>query len=205
MPIGDIWRVAFEGHFLGSQYVNVWHFKQKTASPDVEDVIDYVVTNFYDLTKTQGVSSEWTLEIANARKLTVPAVLFSKALSVQGGGTPGTELPPQSALVITLRSNLAGRRHRGRMYLGGYLESVQNAGTWQTSTVNAIQTYVDDLVTALGNGGTNLDWIWGIWSRRYGGEDPGPYNLTEGWTDIYSAVVRDTVHTQRRRVAGVGR
>lgn len=205
MAIGDVWRVAFEGHFLGSQYVNVWHFKTKTASPDVEDVIDYVTTNFYDLTKTQGVSDLWTLEIANARKLEQPATLFSKALSVQGGGTPGQELPPQSAMVITLRSNLAGRRHRGRLYLGGYLESVQAQGVWATSTVNAVQGYVDNLVAALGNGGSNVDWTWGIWSRRYGGEDPGPYNLTAGWTDIYSAVVRDTVFSQRRRVAGVGR
>lgn len=205
MAIGDIWRVAFEGKILGGEYVNVWHFKQKTASPDVEDVIDYVVTNFYDLMKTQGIGPNWTLEIAHARKLEQPATLFEKALSVQGTAASGAELPPQSAMVITLRSNLIGRRHRGRLYLGGFNESTQTAGTWEPGVQSAFQTYVDDLVAALGHSGSNVDWIWGIWSRRYGGEDPGPYNLTAGWTDIYSAVVRETVHAQRRRVAGVGR
>lgn len=203
MATGDVWRLAFEGTIQGAQYVNVWHVRFKTEAADIGDAITYIDTNFYQLYKTI-VHTTWAVSICKARQLAVPSLLFDQAVSAAGESAANPAMPPQCSMVVTLRTGIAGRSRRGRLYLGGQKTDAFLNGAYTSSTVNAVQTYVDDLVAALGSGGSNADYEWGVWSRVLGGEDPGPYNLTSGFRPITAAVVRNVVHTQRRRVLGVG-
>lgn len=51
-----------------------------------------------------------------------PAAAVREIPQGSTGTGVGSSLPPQSAVVISLRSNLAGRSYRGRMYVPGILE-----------------------------------------------------------------------------------
>jgi len=113
-----------------------------------------------------------------------------------GGGTAGTAagdfLPPQTAMCITLRTALAGRSFRGRVYLPGYSELVNSAtGTLTVSTASV--AFVTAIQSALVANSLNL----GVLSR------PAPLALPPraGFiTPVTSIVARDLVwDTQRRR------
>lgn len=205
MATGDIWRLAYEGTLFGSQYVNTFHVRFKSEAADIGEAIGGFNVNFFQLIKNQSLVNDWSITICRARKLTVPALLYESAISCVGAEGAGEGLPPQSAMVVTLRTGIAGRSRRGRLYISGFTEASQADGTWSGALVTNYQNIVDDLVALYGSGGTSPDYEWGVWSRTLGGEDPGPYNLVNGWRAITAGVVRTVVHTQRRRVAGVGR
>lgn len=204
MAANDIWRLAWQGVCPTNQeYVNVWHIKFKSGAATVAGAVSYINTNFYDLVKANQTPA-FLLSSVHGRQLAVPAPVDDVAISVQGTDSGPEGLPPQSAMVISLRTGIAGRSYRGRLYLGGFGEDKQANGGWIAGLLSGMQTYVDDLVAALGSGGSNSDYEWGVWSRVLGGDDPGPYNLSAGWHAITSGIVRPTVYTQRRRTLGVG-
>lgn len=203
MAIGDIWRFAFEGVLLGQSYVNVFHIKFLSVGATPAGATGIIDTDLYSLYVAARCTNDFHFSGIHGRQLAVPAPTYDGAYSL-AGGVSTDNLPPQSALVATLRTGYAGRTKRGRLYLGGFSEALQVDGQWDASFVAAMQTYFDDMVAALGLGGSNTDYQWGVWSRKLGGEDPGPYNLAAGWTPISSVVVRPIVYTQRRRTIGVG-
>lgn len=203
MATGDIWRLAMQGSWNAQQYVNIWHIRFKSEAATPAGATAHILTNFYDLFKTADVSSSWGLSIVHGRKLAVPALLYEAAIT-SFGANAGDMMPTQCAMVCTLRTGIAGRSRRGRLYLGGFLETAHADSAWSLVRTNAIQQYFDDLVAAIGSGGSNPDYEWGVWSRTLGGEDPGPYDLVAGFRPITEVVCRRTVYTQRRRTVGVG-
>lgn len=203
MATGDIWRLAFTGTYLGSEYVNVWHVRMKSEAGTASGAIAVIKTNWYDIVKTT-LTNDWSLTLVHCRKLVVPGVIYDEGISVQGAGAQ-ENLPPQCSMVITLRTGLVGRSRRGRLYQGGFGENAQAEGTWDPTVVSGFATTIEDLLANIGSGGSSLDYEWGVWSRKLGGEDPGPYDLVAGFRPITGVAVRSTVYTQRRRVSGVGR
>jgi hypothetical protein len=72
------------------------------------------------------------------------ASFIGSAPITTGTGTSGTFNATQIAMVVSLRTAMAGRRHRGRMYLpaAGLASATQHQWT---------QTQCDDVATAMGN------------------------------------------------------
>lgn len=71
-----------------------------------------------------------------------------------GAAVPGTAtgdlLPPQLALVSTLRTALAGKSYRGRVYLMGYTETSSDAnGQASVAARTAATTFLNAINTAL--------------------------------------------------------
>lgn len=136
--------------------------------------------------------------------------------SNQLGLLGGDVLPPQCAAVVTLRTAQIGRRRRGRFYHGGMSEVNQNNGVWSSGLLTPLDagwlSFFNTYTPAAPASGFRL----GIWSYRtasgcetaLGGkghvriDPPSPATAFEPCTTY---VVRPTVYTQRRRVAGVGR
>lgn len=203
MAVGDIWRLAFRGVELGQEYVNVFHIKFLTIAATPATAGSRIDTLLYAPVVATRMTNDFHFTGIHGRQLSVPAPVYDSAYAL-AGGVATDNLPPQSAMVATLRTGFAGRSKRGRLYFGAFPESAQVDGVWDAAWVTAFQNALDAMVAALGLGGTDPDYQWGVWSRVLGGEDPGPYNLAAGWTPITAAVVRSTVYTQRRRAIGIG-
>lgn len=120
-----------------------------------------------------------------------------------GSPTAGTRagatdrLPTAAVGVATLRTEHVGRRHRGRIFLGGTLTELdQNAGVWQSSILAIWQQVLDaiphqpDLATGTSDAVAN----WVVYSRTQRAANLNPYA-----SKITSPVLRSPVRWLRSR------
>lgn len=140
-----------------------------------------------------GVGTAITLANVGLRDIrTANQAEFLDSGGAVAGTSAGDLLPPQTALVVTLRTAQAGRSFRGRVYLPGFTEGVNTPGG-ASSWVTAPVTFITAIKSALVTSGMDL----GVLSR------PAPDALPprSGFvTTVTSIVVRDAVwDTQRRR------
>lgn len=121
------------------------------------------------------------------------------------GSDAGQALPPQIALVITLRTALAGPRFRGRVYLPGWTETVNDAaGLCTSAAAEGGRLFIASIYNALVASGMEL----AVLSRPRDADllHVPPITARAGVaTPSNVFVVRDLVwDTQRRRaVAGI--
>lgn len=113
-----------------------------------------------------------------------------------GAAVPGTAtgslLPPQTALVSTLRTANAGRSYRGRVYLMGYVSTGMDAlGASSVAARTAASNFVNAINTALQASAMQL----AVMSR------PNPATGKVGFSTAVTTVqMRDAIFdTQRRR------
>lgn len=136
-----------------------------------------------------------TVALANVglRDIRVPSApeFLDSGAAVVGVGT-GDAAPPQTALVVTLRTAGAGARYRGRVYLCGFTEGVNTA----TGTFSGLASPVN-FVTAIKSALTTSGMDLGVISRP----NPDATPANPGFiTTVTSIVLRDSVwDTQRRR------
>lgn len=119
------------------------------------------------------------------------AEFLDSGAAVAGTGALDT-LPPQTALVVTLRTAQAGRSFRGRVYLCGFSETENFAAGTYSGQAGPV-AFITAVQSALVNNGLNL----GVISRPR----TDPLNPSAGFvTPVTSIVLRDNVwDTQRRR------
>lgn len=143
-------------------------------------------------------------------------LLEGNITSNNNGADLGEALPPQCAMVITFKTGVIGRRARGRNYIFGFTEADQNGGTWAAATLSALETNIATFMTKYVPGTAGNFFRLGVWSyRTASGCEPNPTTHVHtridppapslAFTPVTTHVLRSVVHTQRRRVAGVGR
>lgn len=123
-----------------------------------------------------------------------PLVYDSSLTGVTGANT-GNPLPQNCAWLMRKRTDLAGRRGRGRMYIPGVMESeVSPTGVIDTTTVTGLQAAADDFYDRLTTGVDQAATPPVVLHRSEGiGEEPAP-------TPITSFTVDSVIATQRRRL-----
>lgn len=110
---------------------------------------------------------------------------------VAGAGT-GDLLPPQTAFVVTLRTAQAGRSFRGRVYLPGFPEGMNQPGGTISSASTSV-AFITAIKANLQTSGLDL----GVLSRPAPLANPPRAGFI---TTVTSIVARDLVwDTQRRR------
>jgi len=123
---------------------------------------------------------------------------YSAVINATGTGTSEL-LPKQISLVATLRTLLAGRSYRGRVYVPGFTEVANSAGGVASATAVAnAQSLVDAFrVNMLGDG-----YTMGVVSR-YADKALRPVPII---TDVTAVVVRDATwdNQRRRNIPGIG-
>lgn len=195
MAIGDVWRLSLIGSHSGTELgVITMHIRMKTANGTFGGACLYLKTNLIDLLKTQQ-STAWRWdEIRGLTVNTAPPVadLYNTGFPI--AGTVASEVVPhQVAIVVSTKTAYAGRSYRGRNYLPGFGEDAFTLGLVTAAKGNAIQTYYDDLVAALGASGANADYMWVVWSEKL-----------QNYNGITDTIVRDVPGVIRRRRVGVG-
>jgi hypothetical protein len=125
-----------------------------------------------------------------------PGPLIVESTSARdNGGASGEAVPPNTAWLVRKRTDLAGRRGRGRMYIPGVLEgSVDRVGvvgdTAQGNWQAALDSFYEDLTSAVGA----RYYPPVVLHRSEGaGVEPAP-------TPITTLVIDSKVATQRRRL-----
>lgn len=123
-----------------------------------------------------------------------PSVYTSTEAPVAGPGTSQL-LPPNSAYLIRKRTDLAGRRGRGRMYFPGVTEgNVDNVGTLTGAEQSAWTTALEDWYEFLTAGVGARLYPPVVLHRSEGiGEEPAP-------TPVTSFTIDAKIATQRRRL-----
>lgn len=195
MATNDVWRLSLLGSHSGTEIAVVtMHIKFLTANATFDGAAAYITTNLVTLVKaSQANTFRWD-KINGLTVNTTPKVSGEYSTGYPLAGAVGSdELPHQVACVVTHKTQYAGRSYRGRHYLPAITEFSQAAGGFDSTLVNALQQYYDDLVAALGLGGSNADYQWVVWSDKLNTATP-----------VTQAIVRSNPGVIRRRRIGVG-
>lgn len=153
------------------------------------------------------ISHQVVLQQILIKKLTPVAfdTLITPAAAGESAGTePDDPMNNTVACVVTLRTGVAGKRHRGRTYVPGIATgAADNFSQKLTASAQArYQGYWNDIQTLFDDAtGTSLVFALGIYSRLIGGTTP---HTVAGWQAVTQPVVNFILGNQRRRRLGVG-
>lgn len=115
---------------------------------------------------------------------------------------PGTNvdalLPAQVAAVVKWRTTLRGRSFQGRTYLGGFSEAESAGQSPETTTLAALQTFADDLITQLAAVNADL-CVVSRYHQVVPGTPPTVPRVTNINTLVTNASVDQAWHTHRSR------
>lgn len=195
MAIGEVWRASCLGSHSGNELAVVtWHFRMKSAADPAGTIGLYLKTQFIDTVKAQQTSLfRWdSIQFLRVNASPPMSAQYNTAFPIAGTNVGG-EAAHQVAVVVTHKTQYAGRSYRGRHYLPAIAASLFTAGMLQNTTRNALQTYYDDIVAGVGGAGSNNDIEWVVWSQKL---------LT--YTPVNDTLVRDNPGIQRRRRMGSG-
>lgn len=163
MAVGDIYRCVAYQSLKGQNLLNVGFWQ--TTFESTGGATPFEIATSFDSTmgpayRTGAVDSYSYrgFSVQRIAVLTPPEPTF--AIAAAGAGSEEDEpLPVQVAGVISLRTGLAGRRYRGRKYIGGFGEAANvNADSMLATIANdRLDALIDEWVhvnTVVGVGGT---------------------------------------------------
>jgi hypothetical protein len=229
MAVGDSYRITTQASFNLNNYQNTWAVIRLTASNPTQTEFQNFANDVKELYRpsqtAQIVYTQWgarqlwglNMEVDRPGCKRINGLVFSGVFSgsLTGGNGPAQALPPQSAMVSTLVSGIAGRRKRGRVYAFGWTEDDQSAGIWDSALLTTQNTRWTTFLAKYSATGTDPVWQLGVWSERIASgcvvdratgdhvnvDVPSPETA---FTPVIAQTLRPTVFTQRRRVRGVG-
>ena len=229
MAVGDVYQLTLLQLYAGQRIMNTLAFDRKTAGDPIQaDCFDLATDWMNRLREHQMdtlVHTGWRVQQVRGAGVTYGldctrdgGMLFEGPYAPPSNGTHTAVdgMPPQSAIVTTLRTGIAGRRRRGRFYLAGWSELQQNHGTVASLFVTELQTSWNAQLVQYGVAGTDPQWRLGVWSHRIAsGCEPGaahphsptnvdPPNPADAFRPVVDTTVRNIVYGQRKRTIGVG-
>lgn len=229
--IGDVYRCALRQVLNGRDVVNTVFLRMKTNPEPTASMFSASLGAFVSVLTPAQVDDlehlDWVatqVRGAGTTYSTTPPFRTS-TVSYAGGYSPATPngqltstpLPNSVALVAALNTAQAGRRRKGRLYVGGISELWVDDNSMVNSTQLAtLQSGLDLIVSQYGASGSNADFEWGVWSDRiatntkYVWTTSGPVLTSQGAPDpanafaaIVSVVCRSYVGSQRDRRPGL--
>jgi hypothetical protein len=155
-------RVLVHLSIHGRQQLNVLHGNFPGQGPLPNDLAETIFTaakaNLASSLAMAQFASTFSFTGISTRDLRFENQpdLPSTSTGVPGTAT-GNALPEQVSIVVTLRTALAGRSFRGRVYTFGYTEAAVMAdGTIADDAATAAQNFVTNIASAMGGAGVPL-------------------------------------------------
>lgn len=164
---------------------------EASATPALADAI----MNEWAIAWSSGINLDYSIDevvLYGFNGLGPSEVTVSTLAPIQMTGTQ-TPLPQNCAILVRKRTDLAGRRGRGRMYVPGLSEAaVSPTGVIESEWLAGLQTRADNFLEALQLTVGINDMV--ILHRSEGaGTEPAP-------TPVLSLVVDERIATQRQRL-----
>lgn len=198
MAVNDIYQVQVYQNVGSEITMNVFHLREKVAATNQEDAITTAIQYaavLYGLW-AELLSDDWRVTIIKARRVEpsggIPGTIVFGGAEAIVGQLESEIVPSQAAILISLYSGTPDRTGRGRQYIPGCAESIQNEGQLleapYAANVNAIEGhYVEDF-GPFGGGTAEMHCI-----IHGGGGSPDP-----AW-DVIASFLNPNLATQRRR------
>nr|CRY96835.1 hypothetical protein [uncultured prokaryote] len=198
IPIGYL-HAVYEFTLAGDSepmVVTCGHEIDTPSGANSVDSADDLFISFADIV-TATMASSYTLQrVTTYSGNDGPTIVTdSTEAPVAGAAFGGDCVPQNTAMLIRKRTDLAGRRGRGRMYLPGVPETLVSAvGTLTPAYVEDLQDAFDAWYIELTSASGNRFYPPVVLHRSEGiGTEPEP-------TPIATFVVESKVATQRRRL-----
>lgn len=200
MAVNDTWRFILAGTFLGQAHQNVLHYKV-TAQAGLDPSMTQFATAWAAANLTEYLdvlSVDYNLHAYYVQRLLVapsdPLVISS------GAGNDGTIAGEAdhsfSAAVVSLRTGIPNRRHRGRVFIGGQAEANWDGNQMAGAYATLVQTLFTALTTPLNvapGGGVDATFQLAVFSR-----------LDQASSVVTSGLIDDNPAIMRRRKMGIG-
>jgi hypothetical protein len=217
-----IYKLAVIGTVQGQQHIHTLHFRSTLEPDGLTDTETVWMTEL--VTTWQGApaaayralmgSTELPVRQFQVRKVCgtspLPAGVDisqpagSQAGTGVAGEFQGLSLAPWLSTVTTVRTGFAGRRYRGRSYIGGLEETMVTGATVSADRVSRLTSYFNALLAAFvtpDEVSTKAKWF--VYSRTIAEEEPTtPCQNTGG--DVVGFQVRDQLASMKSRKAGSG-
>jgi hypothetical protein len=206
IPAPNTFELDINGSFLG----HTWHWIL-----NVLDAAGGGLTQAVANTLASGVSTDintrigafstaWSATACQVTDLsTQNGASYAGTFTTRTGTDAGQPLPPQTALVVSWRTNNRGSAFRGRTYLNGFTESVNVSGRGpDVASLASYQNLANDWLTRFG---VTVNYPLSVVSRYHGIDPDGKPipRVTALTTRIVSGTVKDAWRTQRRRAKQV--
>lgn len=142
------WYRAIHRHFQATKAWTLSYLVSPTGVGSTmtqalaDHLSDSYSTNFFQILAQKDVAYQ-QLEVRDVHDYSnAPLISTTGAHTMSGGDPP---LPTEVTAVVSLRTALIGRRHRGRMYFSGLAEGAYDhlTGLWTTSALPVIQGAAD--------------------------------------------------------------
>lgn len=190
-------RVTLSCLYGGSVIQNVFHFQK---SDYVTADLTALLTNFKNLFLDQYrnfMVAEVQVLTAHAEELQTGGGgdIADLSIAQTGAGGSDTRVPLQLAMVIQLKSGIAGRRNRGRIFAFGITCNWLLNGLWNPTNVANAQGWCNTLKGRWCGTASTAGWGLVIHGKN---DEAGDFRI------VNDMVVRTTPGTQRRRQVGVG-
>ena len=204
----DCWQVRVQGRIDGQVTENVLHFKTLSDTDDIETRLIVVLLNCITTHLIPVITSGWTLERIVWKQVT-PTLgvehIYATGLPAAGEGDAAA-LPSYCSAVLSERTLLGGRTHRGRMYIPGIPEEVTINSAFDSTNAYwaALIAFAACLVTNFvfhDPTGPNHQQLC-VYSRKNGGST-FPYGLA-GFSNVETITPVPQVGTTRSRKVGRG-
>lgn len=225
MAIGDVYQLALRQSQNGRQVVNTFFFRMKTAPDPTIALIQPLADDFKNALRQMQVDDlsyvDWRFQQFRGAGTTYSTTAPFRVSTVSYTGTFTAPLagarvnPPESqqvAWICSVNTALAGRRRKGRFFLGGAAEAdVADNGFFDPTQVANLQGFILPLITEYGTGGTSTDFMWVQWSDRIAKNtvlsntwprvevSAGAPNPADADREVVSITVRTRVGAQRDR------
>jgi hypothetical protein len=206
--VNDRYQVRIVGRMEGQETNNVLHFACTGADSDVLTNLILVLAECFITHLLPVLSSSWSLESIKWKRVspTLGQEIVSIPVGAGAGGGNAAALPSYCSAVISIRSSLGGRSHRGRMYIPGIPEAATiNSSFDDTDAFWAgLVAFAACIVTnfVVGDPPGAPSWQMMIYSRKLGGAN-FPYGAA-GFTAMKGLVPVKLLGTTRSRKVGRG-
>lgn len=183
----------------GQTVQNVLHFLNPDGQMDLQTIANLMSTEWIPIVRTiQG--TQLVYQQILVRDLGQPNLApFVQNTAIAGSATGFDSRLPPLCIVIQKKTNTAGRRGRGRMYISGWDNgSIQDTGTWVVGHLNGVMLdAVNNLMAKFFLGGQNSVGLQLCVAGK------GPDNQ---WIfiPVTNLTVRPIPGYQRRRNIGIG-
>lgn len=206
--VNDIYQVRLQGRIEGQETNNVLHFLCTGADSDVELHLIQVLLSCFITNVLPVLASAWTLERIVWKRVgpTLGPEIISLPEGDASGGVTTDALPSFCSAVMSIRTALGGRSHRGRFYLAGIPEASVTGSSIPTESAlwAALLAFATCLVTNFvpGDPPGAPSYAMGVYSRVLGGA-AFPYT-TPGFSAMKEVHPVQQIGTTRSRKVGRG-